>query len=169
MRKLSILKAIVDWLWIASIISTPIIIILFGFLIFGNSINDLKFSIFNIKVKSYELYSKMILILPLCYYLGSVYCLYLFRETIKNIQKINLFDYKNIKNFNIIGKLLIAFSFIEVIAKFLIELPQGDLNMNISISMSPFLITLVLGLFFMVLSEIFKIAKNQKQENDLTI
>ncbi len=101
------------------------------------------------------------------YYLGSVYCLYLFRETIKNIQKINLFDNKNIKNFNIIGKLLIAFSFIEVIAKFLIELPQGDLNLNIS--MSPFLITLILGLFFMVLSEIFKIAKNQKQENELTI
>ncbi len=167
MRKLSILKAIVDWLWIASIITTPIIIIAFGFLIFGNSINDLKFSIFNIKVNSNELYSKMILVLPLCYYLGSVYCLYLFRETIKNIQKINLFDNKNIKNFNIIGKLLIAFSFIEVIAKFLIELPQGDLNLNIS--MSPFLITLILGLFFMVLSEIFKIAKNQKQENDLTI
>ncbi|WP_414692206.1 DUF2975 domain-containing protein [Olleya sp. UBA1516] len=34
---------------------------------------------------------------------------------------------------------------------------------------SSFLIMLCFGLFFMVLSEVFKVAKYTKQENDLTI
>jgi hypothetical protein len=40
---------------------------------------------------------------------------------------------------------------------------------EIDLSFSPFILTLALGLFFMVLSEVFKIARTAKEENELTI
>lgn len=42
-------------------------------------------------------------------------------------------------------------------------------KVSISVALDQNVVTICLGLFFLILSEIFKIAKNQKQENDLTI
>ena len=42
-------------------------------------------------------------------------------------------------------------------------------KVSLELGLNQHIIIICLGLFFMVLSEIFKIAKNAKQENDLTI
>lgn len=168
MRKLTILKTIINFLWITSLMTLPFVILIFGFIIFDTSLDGkINLGFFGLKVDEFNLYTRISMILPLLTYLISVYCLYLFRKTITQIHRLSLFDNSNIKNFNTIGKLLIVMALIEGLGKFFFRLSQSEFKLDFSFS--PFLITLILGLFFMVLSEIFKIAKNAKEENELTI
>lgn len=168
MRKLTILKTIIDFLWITSIITLPFVILLFGFIIFNTSLDGkMNIDFFGLRLKEFTIYTRMAMILPFITYLASIYCLYLFKKTIKNISQLSLFDDLNIKYFNTIGKLFIGIGLIEVIGKFFLE--TSEKTFKLYFGLSPFFITLILGLFFMVLSEIFKIAKSAKEENELTI
>lgn len=42
-------------------------------------------------------------------------------------------------------------------------------KISFELGISPFIFLLCLGFFFMILSEIFKISRNMKEENELTI
>ena len=44
---------------------------------------------------------------------------------------------------------------------------MGEFKINLGLT--PYLILICLGLFFMVLSEVFKVAKHAKEENELTV
>lgn len=168
MRKLTILKTIIDFLWIISLISLPFVILFFGFIIFNTSLDGkMNIDFFGIQIKEFTIYTRIAMILPLITYLASIYCLYLFKKTIKNISQLSLFDDLNIKYFNTIGILLLVIALVEGISSFLFRLSESELKLDFSLS--PFLITVILGLFFMVLIEIFKIAKSAKDENELTI
>ncbi|WP_051200348.1 DUF2975 domain-containing protein [Flavobacterium subsaxonicum] len=97
------------------------------------------------------------------------YALYLFKNVLELFQKKKIFHDDVIKNFNQIGKAIIIGYFIMVLsyvgyclaAQKLIEISAEGFNQSI--------LTVGLGLFFMVLSEVFLMAKNIKEENDLTV
>jgi hypothetical protein len=86
-------------------------------------------------------------------------------------QKKEIFKAEVIQNFNLIGKLIISSSLISHSSLFIFTYINRD-SVGFSIefgSYDSFLISISLGLFFMVISEVFKIAKNIKDENELTI
>jgi len=78
-----------------------------------------------------------------------------------------MFDNLVLNNLNKIGGLLMWFLIINMVCSFMYNLNMKKVAFEISVS--PLILTLCLGLFFMVLSEIFNIAKEQKEENDLTV
>lgn len=110
----------------------------------------------------------MLLANSLIAYLTLVYALHLFRKILRYFQKELLFDPYVIKTLNIIGIIFLVTSFIDSGIGFLYKLVQQK-SMNLEYGLNSFIILFTLGLFFMILSEVFKIAKATEEENELTI
>ena len=168
MRKLSILKAIVDFFWIVSLPLIPILLIFIGFVIFDNSLDGFPIKMNGIEIKSFDRLSKAILITLMSSYLILMYCVFLFKKVLRYFSKINLFDNVVIYNLNNIGIWLVVAAFLQGVPTFIYKILYKQ-KVKLEIGFSSFLIMLCFGLFFMVLSEVFKVAKFAKQENDLTI
>jgi len=97
------------------------------------------------------------------------YALYLFKKVLELFEKKKIFHDDVIKNLNQTGKAIIIGYFIIAVAYTFHQLFVGK-SIEISTNdITETLLTLGLGLFFMVLSEVFLIAKGLKEENDLTV
>lgn len=167
MRKIHILKAIVDFIWI---ISTPLIIVLiilipgifiFDMAEFGIKINHIPLNTGDIK------YKILIAFLSVSYLL-TIYSLFLFRKSLRFFLKVKVFDEFVITSFSKIGVLLCISGAINLIVAFISNSLVSD-KLSVTLGINPHLIIICFGLFFMILSEVFTIAKKAKQENDLTI
>ena len=107
-----------------------------------------------------------LLVIYLSYAL-AVYALYLFKKVLESFKKKRFFDDVVILSFNQMGKTLLLSCIIGVLPFIYYSLTQKPIKINIGFSDSLF--TLGLGFFFIVLSDVFLMAKKQKEENDLTI
>jgi hypothetical protein len=99
------------------------------------------------------------------------YGLYLLKQTLELFSKRKFFDPAVISNLDRLGKTFIASGLLWVVPPFFYRvLAHGEFDMGIEISGfgSPVFV-FSLGLFFMVLSEVFSNAKQLKEENELTI
>lgn len=101
-------------------------------------------------------------------YIVYIYCLYLFRKLLQLLADQKIFHSETIKRLNQIGKYVI-------VALLMTDIP-GIINAIIigEGKFRPLFITLdlfilILGLFFLVLAEVFQKAKAIKEENDLTV
>lgn len=98
------------------------------------------------------------------------YALFLFRKILGFFEKSILFDNRVITSLDQCGKaILIGYAIgltAEVFYKLLTEKP---ISVNVDVGLSESIVTISLGLFFMVLSEVFLRAKKIKDENDLTV
>lgn len=89
------------------------------------------------------------------------------RNIVYDLSKGYYFSQLVVSNFNKVGKLFLACGIVEVLAKLVLSyILDSKFKFSVDSSMILFII---MGLFFMFLSEAFKIAKEAKQENDLTI
>ena len=170
MRKIHILKVIVDIVWIVSVpfipifmIGIPLLFIYEGFGDFNININgaELNMAIIEIPEKLFLTISMILLLLLL-------YSVYLFRKILSYFLRIRIFDDFVISSFNKIGVLLVVSSVLTIIIKFLFRIYYLQ-QVKLEIGLSSQIVIVCLGLFFMILSEIFNIARIEKQENDLTI
>lgn len=167
MRKLIILKTLIDIIWIFAIPTAISLIILIPFIIF-EKFDSIPFKIQGYPIKAIDSASKVIVIVGFFSYLVLIYCIYLFRNILRYFQQQKIFDEYVLFNFKKMGYLLIT-------SAFLIGIPTSfytvfiKKEIAISIGYSPFIMLLCLGLFSVILSEIFKIAKNFKEENELTV
>lgn len=167
MRRLSLLKNLTDILFFLALIpvvfGVPIIIMVsimpervpFGFK-WSDEIAD-------------KTGAELITLIALKYigFILYVYAVFLFRKTLALFQKKIIFDDNVIIYFDRIGK-AIAFGYlIQLGGKFVLDMILSNI-INISPDPEPFFI-IGLGLFFMVLSDVFLMAKKHKEENDLTI
>ena len=167
MRKLYLLKAIIDFVWIMALISVPFLLIFVGYLLISNEPFDVPIKMNDIKITVLDLNAKIFLFFATLSYLVLLYGLYLIKKLLQLFQLKIIFDDKIIFYFNRIGNLFILSGFVSGIPAFFYKVAQGEIK--IEIGANPFLYLISLGLFFMVLSEVFKIAKTMKEENDLTI
>lgn len=168
MRKINILKAIVDFIWIIAVPITAPLTIIFIVIIFFDGFSDIDYDFLGIELKLNNILSKILIaLLGICFLL-QIYCLHIFRKVLVYFKQVKIFDDFVISSFNKIGKLLIISGVSILIIGFI---GRAYLHNQISVSLGfhPYLLTIGLGLFFQILSEIFKIAKKTKHENDLTI
>lgn len=164
---MNILKTLVDIVWIFSI--PLILIIVFAVpAIFFMDLGDLPITINGLDLTFNDTFSKSLGALAIFSYLPVLASLYLFKTTLRYFRRVKMFDIMVIKNFNKIGILLIASGAILGISTFLLRTIYQQ-RVEFSVGLSPFFLLLGFGLFFMVLSETFKIAKAAKEENDLTV
>lgn len=107
-------------------------------------------------------------------YLIFVYCVFWFRKITRLFMKTKLFDEQVIKGFHRIGiGFLFITLFIYVPDKIYMFFNNANVNSRFNllgdVFFDTFWFTLILGLFFMVLGTVFKIAKHAKEENELTV
>ena len=167
MKKINILKAIVDLLWIFSM---PVVLIIIGvsFTTFFVDLSDLNIELNTINMNQNDLFSKILFVVSSLNYLLLIVALYFFRKVLTNFVSIRVFEEAVISSFKKIGNLLTFSGFISLIISIIGKI-YFEQKVSLEFGLNQHLVLICLGLFFLVLSEIFKIAENAKQENDLTI
>ncbi|MEZ4853243.1 DUF2975 domain-containing protein [Flavobacterium sp.] len=167
MRKLNFLKTIVDFVWIMTIIAAPFLILFLGFVIIDDKPLGMTLKINGVELNVVDLKTKILLLFLIISSIMIVYSLFLFRKILRLFQIKKIFDSEVINNFNKIGILLMLSSFTVGIPNLLIQIMNKSTSLDLG--MNPYVMIFCLGLFFLVLKEVFTIAKNQKEENELTI
>jgi hypothetical protein len=167
MRKLYILKTIVDFIWIMSWFALPLILILSVVMLFSSEPLDIPIQINGSTMDLSNAYDKYILPVGILYLCVLLYALFFFRKLLNNFRKRLIFENENAELLNKIGNLIIISSIIYVLFDLIIHYLSSKIT--ITIGYGPFLYLLGLGLFFKVLAEVFKIGKTMKDENELTI
>ena len=167
MKKINILKAIVDLLWIFSM---PVVLIIIGisFTTFFIDLSDLSITINTLDINTNSSFSKILFVISSLNYLLLIVALYFFRKVLTNFVSIRVFEEAVISSFKKIGNLLTFSGFISLIISIIGKI-YFEQKVSLEFGLNQHLVLICLGLFFLVLSEIFKIAKNTKQENELTI
>lgn len=168
MQKLSALKTITDILFYLSFI--PVIFgipFLIVFLVAPHMVPfDVNFADENMLKATDGEKALFILLIFICY-LFYMYALYVFRQLLGLFKQKIFFSDRISEGFNLIGKLIINGYLTYVIGYFVLSLfTIHDVEINIGLSI---LYALGAGYFFIVLGSIFKMAKQMKEENELTI
>lgn len=169
MRKLSILKTLIDLAFFFSCIAILGIVIFIPLLILGYA-DDIPLKLKGEEIIATDWQTKLILIFVAISSLFFTYSIYLLRKTITFFIQKDLFNEKVIRYFSIIGKCLVTSSLLMTVPFFFYNtIHRNNLGISFDCGFDSPLLAISLGLFFMVLSEVFRIAKNLKEENDLTL
>jgi hypothetical protein len=169
MRKLIILKSLIDFIWIITCIPSMLLLVFCAIYMFVepeslNLVFDIDIAEQRTSAIAVQIFGLLFIVLAF----GTIYCVYLFRKTLRYFQKVKPFHNNVIHNFHQIGYLLSGIGLLSSILFFVAQLFFKN-EFKINLGLSPYLMLICFGLFFMVLSEVFKVAKYAKEENDLTI
>ncbi|MFK7832919.1 MAG: DUF2975 domain-containing protein [Winogradskyella sp.] len=169
MRKLIILKSLIDFIWILTCIPAALLLCFYTVYMFIEP-ESLKMvlgaedDLFETSIIGVQLF----VLVGIALGFVTFYCVYLFRKTLRYFQKVKPFHIDVIYNFYKIGYLLTGIGITASIWLFLARLFFKS-ELKLKLGLSPYLILICLGLFFMILSEVFKVAKHAKEENELTV
>jgi hypothetical protein len=170
MRQLTILKTILDFFWFFTFIGAIGVVVFLPFYLFESEF-DIPIKIKGQEIATNDLFSKIIVFINVVGGFLFLYSIYLLRKVVGLFQKREIFNDQVIHLFNRIGQLVIASSLISNLSLFIYKFVKKDtagLTLDLG-SYDSFLISISLGLFFMVISVVFKIATKMKEENELTI
>ena len=165
MKKLKILKSIVDIVLIVFSISLLVAFIFSALYILDSEILSITGKSFFNGIKNSGVLGKIALTIDLTNCVLILYILFNFKILLENFLEKLIFEIETCALLNRIGKLLIYSSFIDIVSELILKLSKN----KIGFSFSAFLYVFSMGLFLMVLAEVFKIGKQLKEENDLTI
>jgi hypothetical protein len=164
---LIVLKSLIDFVWIVTCIPAILILSFFAVYMFVDPVS-LDFFFDKVDSEAPKLTIQILgLLLVVIFFIG-IYCLYIFRKTLRYFKQAKPFHIDVINNFNRIGRLLSAIGVGGALLFFVARLILKN-QLTINLGLSPYVLLICLGLFFMVLSEVFKVAKHAKEENDLTV
>ena len=167
MRKLHILKTIVDYVWILSLICYPLAI-LFCIMVATDRDNfDVPITLVGNPVDLTMPLGKAVLVVDLINFGVLLVALFYFRKLLTAFSKRLIFEKETILLLPKIGNFIVAGSMLYLVADIITKASHHKIG--IEVGFGPFLYLLALGLFFNVLSEVFTLAKHLKEENDLTI
>jgi hypothetical protein len=165
MIKLKILKSIVDIVIIVFSISLLIAIILSALFMMDSEILTIESTSFLDGIKTSGISGKTALTIDLANSFLVLYILFNFKILLENFLDKLIFELETCVLLNRIGKLLIYSSFINIFSDLISKLSKNEIGFNFA----SFLYIISMGLFFLVLAEVFKIGKQLKEESDLTI
>ena len=167
MRKLNILKAIVDFVWITALLIIPFLLFFVGMVLFGKEPLDIPIQINGTILEVVDLKSKLLFMFLVVSASLLIYGLFLFRKLLRLFQLMIIFNEEIVALFKKIGFVITLAAVFGGLSSFFTELLVKN-TISLSLGLNPFILLLALGLFFFVLSEVFVIAKSLKEENDLT-
>lgn len=167
MRKLIILKTIVDIFWILTVPAILFILFLIPYIWVSDGI-DLPINLNGMELQAIDVSSKLVISFILLSFLMLFYNVYLFKRILQYFQKLKIFDDFVSASLNTMGRIFMISAFLAGVPTFLYRLFHLN-KFKLVIGFSPFVLLLSLGLFLMILSEIFKIAKDAKRDSELTI
>jgi len=162
MKTLHLLDLIITIIFYSMLAIGIIVFGLFTLSLFGVDLGIKTSTTFSGR-NNFTLYS--ILLYTFINYSAYIYSIFLFKQNISSFLSFDFFTKRVIKNFKIMGFIYIAGNIINSLipATF-----RQDIKIDFSYTDDLLNFTLnglVIGLFFLVLSKVFQIAKNQKEEN----
>jgi hypothetical protein len=166
MRKLNFLKGIVDFVWITALFSSPFLLFFMVVVLIDSEPFDVPFKVNGTILEVVDLKTKVLFGFLCLSALLIIYGLFLFRKLLRLFQLRIIFDMKIVSLMKRLGFVIILSALLGGIPNFILELVKNKISL--SLGLNPFVLLFSLGLFFLVLSEVFTIAKNIKEENDLT-
>lgn len=167
MRKLNLLKTIVDYVWLLSVIFYPLIII-FGIMVsFDHDSFDIPITIGSSTIDAATTTGKVALGVVIINFGVLLVALWYFKKLLQNFQKRQIFDAINCSLLNKIGTFILIGAVLYLVSDLCTKFAKHQIG--IELGYGPFIYLLALGLFFKVLSEVFKMAQTLKEENELTI
>lgn len=167
MKKLNFLKAIVDFVWIMALITFPMIVVFAGYLIITKEPLEIPIKMNGVLIEISDFRSKILFVAIIIASGFLIYVLYLFKKLMEMFKNKIIFENIVIDNLNKIGIYLSIAAVLFGISGVFVNLLHNE--MKLEIGLNSYVLLFALGLFFMVLSEVFKIAKNMKEENELTV
>lgn len=166
MRKLNFLKGIVDFVWITMLITIPFLLFFIVMVLIESEPLDVPIKVNGTILEVVDLKTK-VLFGFLCISASLIiYGLFLFRKLLRLFQLKIIFDLEIVSLMKRLGFVIILSALLGGIPNFILEIVKN--NISLSLGLNPFVLLFSLGLFFLVLSEVFVIAKHLKEENDLT-
>lgn len=165
MKRLPLLKLLTNFLFILLMV-----IIIFGIPCLGIAMvapDNIPFTINGIAAEDWGADGYIVFVSKLLAAGFWAYALYLFKTVLSHFKRQQFFHDKVIAMLDQTGKaILVGFAF-DIVPEFLYDAIRfGDLNFEMN---TYTFFVLMLGLFFIVLSEVFLMAKGLKEENDLTV
>ena len=122
MKKLYILKTIVDFIWIMSLIFYPLIILFSVMIVIGKDKFDIPINIVGASIDLSTGYGKIALIINVLNFGLLLYAVYFFRKLLNRFTKRIIFDETICLLLNKIGSLVIYASIVYLISDFIIKL-----------------------------------------------
>jgi len=171
MKTLHLLRKLISFIYgLFLIVFVIFILVVLYTTLSGNEFSD------KLTFTNYEISNTFQIKILLCVYTvitsAYIYTLYLFKKLVYDFSPKNIFSSLQIFYLSRIGRLIIGITISEVITNFLLKLfykNSFEVGMESGRLFENYFFIIAVGLFFIFLSEIFKIAKNQKEENELTI
>jgi len=170
MRKLHFLKTLLDLFWFFLICALIGLTITVPIMVFSSEPFDLPVKINGQTLTIVDLPSKIMMCILLVSSWSFGYGVYLLRQLLSNFSKRKIFEATSIALLNKIGKCFLITSLLTSIPAFFYKVfVKNSLEVDFGGGFESFLFTASLGLFFMVLSEVFTVGKSIKEENELTV
>jgi len=167
MRNLNLLKTIVNYMWIMSLIFYPIAVVISIMLLTSNEPFDIPLQISGNNIELNTVNSKIAFVIALLNYGLGIYILYLFKKLLNQFYNKLIFEEICFDLLREIGKYILYAAFINLLCEFLIKISKDKIG--IQFGYGPFIYLIGIGLFFKVLAEVFKVGKRLKEQNELTI
>jgi hypothetical protein len=169
MKKLRSLKAIVDFIWIVFCIPLIPLMLIVLIMAFFDTESLLVLDKFHVNTSlDSDGFIWLNIVVVYSIVIACIYCFFVFRRTLRYFLQAKPFHEKVIFNFLRVGRILLWVGIAGVCFSLLIPLLFSS-KLNIGAGLWSYLFLSSLGLFFQVLSEVFKIARHAKEENQLTI
>lgn len=170
MKKLHLLKTFIDIFWFFSIIAIVGITIVTPFMLFSSEPFDLPVKVNGERITVIDIPSKILVVFLSVASYFFVYGIHLLRKLLDLFSKRQIFEELSITLLNKIGKCFVLASFITSIPAFFYNVIfKNNISVDFGGGFESFFFTASLGLFFMVLSEVFRMGKTIKEENELTV
>ena len=138
-----------------------------GSILFSNEPIDIPINISGMNIKTDTSNDKIGLVLSMVNFGFVLFALYNFKSLLNNFRKKIIFEADSNLLLDKIGNLVILSASLYIISDLLGAFSKNSLSINLGFG--PFLYLMSLGLFFKVLSEVFRIGKRIKEDNELTI
>lgn len=169
MKKLETLRTLVNLLFVVSMFC-----VIFGlpFILMITLLpGSIPFKIYDEQVT--DVTAELVIVMLAIYagYCIFTYGIYMFKKLLKLFSEKKIFDYRVVVLFDQIGKSFLIAAIVWAVAPFFYKL-LAENTLHVKLGFDGFgsaVFSAALGLFFMVLGEVFLMAKNLKEENDLTV
>jgi hypothetical protein len=166
MRKLNFLKGIVDFVWITTLFSSPFLLFFMIAVLIDSEPLGIPLEVNGTILEVIDFKTKTIFCFLCISALLVFYGLFLFRKLLCLFQLRIIFDEEVVYLLKKLGFVITSAALLGGIPDFILEVMKNTISL--SLGLNPFVMLFSLGLFFLVLSEVFVIAKHLKEENDLT-
>jgi len=170
MKSLNLLKTLIELFLFFSVLGGLAVIVVVPLKLINPEL-DIPISIKGVEVTGGDWLSLLVIILAAIGAAFFIYAIFMLRKVLQLFLQNEIFTDTVISHFKVIGRCIITSGVLTSVPMFFYNMIQRN-NLGIEFTSGGFdslLLSVSLGLLFIVIGEIFQMAKNLQEENELTV